>query len=74
MLDPIIIYSTLLKLVFAFGAYETALWLLRRMDRRCGIDWNKHVWNVLKTNPMALAVYFGARFLGVSLLVGLVIS
>lgn len=73
-MDLIIVYSTLLKLAFAFGGFEVALWLLRRMDKRNGIKWNEQVWSKLHESPMAMAIYFGARFLGVAILVGLVIS
>lgn len=73
-MDSILITSTLLKLAIAATAVEAALIYLRRLDRRQRIDFTAHVWDKLREHPMALAIYFGARFIGVAILVGLVIS
>lgn len=62
--------STLLKLATAFVALWVLGWLLRRYDGRLGIAWKVDVWPRLSSDGRALAIYFGARFVGCCLLIG----
>jgi hypothetical protein len=49
-------------LAILIGAVEI---LFRYMNWSLGITFKDHVWKTLKRNPMALALYFGLRVLGV---------
>lgn len=62
--------STVLKLAQAAFALWLLGWLLRKYDRQNGIVWKTAVWDTMKTDPRALALYFGLRFAGACLLVG----
>ena len=66
--------STSIKVAVALFAFEAALWLLRRLDRRASINFAEQVWQILSEDPLAVAIYFGARFVGVALMVGLVVA
>lgn len=73
-MDEVILISTGLKLGFALVALLVAVLFLRFLDRRMGIRFSVHVWDTIKRDPLALAVYFGVRFAGVCLLIGRVIG
>lgn len=73
-MDWIILVSLMVKVAVAMAGIEAALWVLRRLDRRSGIDWIKDVWEVMNDDPKALALYFGLRFFGVAFLLGHAIS
>jgi len=74
LIDIIVSWSTALRIVTALLALWLLGTLLRRYDKRLGIEWKTDVWQRLRTDPMALAVYFGARFVGCCLLLGAVLK
>lgn len=60
--------------VFAVAAVLLWFYLLRYLDRRLGIGDFKQVFDVLKSDPRALAGYLRGRALAVAILVGLVLA
>lgn len=65
------------SVVFKLGAVLFALYAVLRMlshyDSRADINWRREVWGEIKHEPMAMAIYFGLRFMGIAILVGLAI-
>jgi hypothetical protein len=52
-----------------FAVTLIVVWLaLKFLDRSLNVSFGRDVWSVMKTDPMSLAVYHGARFVGVCLL------
>lgn len=79
MLDAIpefALVSFLIRLVYFCLALAAAIGFLRWLDWTIGIHGNfkSQVWDVLKQNPMALAVYHGLRFFAVVWLAGQFLS
>jgi len=66
-------WSTLLKFGFAASAIFILVWILRHFDKRLNIDFSE-TYAVIKSNPLALAVYHAGRFLAIALLIGLLIG
>jgi hypothetical protein len=74
MIDPIIFLGMLLRLGAALVALAIALGFLAYLDRSLGIKFGEKVFASIERNPIAMAIYFGFRFIGVCLLVGLAIG
>ncbi len=73
-MDSLMIFSALAKLVFAAAALLLVFFFLRWLDRRGKLKWLEELHPLMRSEPMAAAVYYGSRFLGASILVGLAIS
>lgn len=75
-MEPVLVYSditslsTLLTIITAFVALWLLSFVLGWYDRKIGIKWKNEVWGTIKGDPLALAIYFGARFVGCCLLIG----
>jgi hypothetical protein len=48
-------------------------WMLRGLDKRAGFNWPK-VRMQIHDNPMAAAIYFGARFVGSCILLAAILG
>lgn len=73
-LDGFVLTATLLKVVWSMLAVVALILLLRWIDKRNGISFGTDILAGIRADPMAAAVYFGARFVGAALLVGLVVA
>lgn len=47
--------------------------MVKYMNKSIGLDFTNDVWKVIKTDPMATALYFGVRLIAVALLCGFAI-
>jgi hypothetical protein len=65
--------AALLNLTYAAAAILVTVYLTRWLDRRARIRFPA-IMERISNDPMAAALYFGARFLGACILVGLVLS
>ncbi|TKA91822.1 hypothetical protein FAZ79_00515 [Guyparkeria sp. SB14A] len=72
-MSEVLFTSTLFTLVMALAAVIGAVFTLRWLDRRAGHSFREAI-EVLRHDPLGLALYHGLRFLGVCLLVGLLFS
>lgn len=66
--------SLALKFVVAIAAAFALWWLLRLLDKSLKINFRTDVWPLLKSNPVAAAIYFAARFVGAALVFALVLA
>ena len=57
-----------LDLSYAVIALFVLVLVLRFMDKRNGVVW-KDVMEVIKSNALATAIYYGARFVGACILI-----
>ena len=73
-MEWVLVLSLAVKLGFAIGALFLARVVLKHLDKSNGIDFTEHVMSGLINSPQALAIYYGLRFVGVCLLIGMVIS
>jgi len=71
-MDMIILASLGLKIVVAVAAFFGAMAALRFMSRSIGLQFKGGVTDKLAADPMAAAIYMGARLIAVALLIGLV--
>ena len=71
-MEQILLISSLQTLSLAACALVLVWLLLRAMDKSGNHKFTS-VTETLRQDPMAAAVYYGARFIGACLLVGLVI-
>lgn len=62
-----LIINILILCVLIPLAFWVLNWCLRGLDERAGFNWMK-IRYMLHENPIAASVYFGARFVGVCLL------
>lgn len=62
------------KIVMVLAAVELLLLYLRRLDKRVGFSWKTKIVPGIEDNAMASAIYFGLRFAGLAIGVGLAIS
>lgn len=76
-IDAVMIFSAVYKLAFAAVAVAMVMallrWFDRRIEKRLKAEKNGpfvDAWRRINEHPMAVAVYLGARFLGVCYLVG----
>lgn len=71
-----IFLSFVVRLVYFLLALMAVVAFLRWLDWTLGIHgkFKTEVWNVLRENPLALAVYHGARFFAVVWLAGRFLS
>jgi soluble lytic murein transglycosylase-like protein len=67
------LFTTSAKVVFAVMAISFLWWSIRRINHSVGVKARDHL-AIIASNPIALAVYRGALWIGVSLILGLVIS
>jgi hypothetical protein len=65
--------AALLNLGYAAAAIIMTVYLTRWLDRRARVRFPS-ILERITHEPLAAALYFGARFLGACLLVGLVLS
>jgi hypothetical protein len=65
--------SYLTTAVYALTAFVGVWALLRLLDRSGSRPWTETM-DIIRRNPIATAVYYGARFCGACLLVGMVMS
>lgn len=72
-MTEILATSTALTLGYAVAAILLTWGLLRALDRAAGLN-PKETIRSITDDPKAAALYFGLRFLGACLLVGLAIS
>ena len=72
-MENVLIYSTLLKVGLAIVALVTLRIVMRAMDRRTGTKLVDHM-EIIDDNPMALAVYHGARLFALCYLLGHIIQ
>lgn len=61
------------KLFFFFIGMEVALWYLRRLDRRLGLDWRKVV-DGFEGGGSGAGAYLGLRIAGLLLAVAILLS
>ena len=71
-MQQLLIVSTLQTLIMAVFAVLLVWLLLRLLDRISGYKFTLFL-EEIRHEPMALSVYFGLRFVGACLLVGLAI-
>jgi len=64
-----VIYTNLSGLAWAIIAALAFTMLLRWFDRRAGISFKRDVWDVMATDPRALADYHGRRLLAVAIVI-----
>lgn len=69
----VLIISTAVRLGVALAGICAARYLLHYFDRAAGINFVTDVWAKIKEDPKAMAWYFGCRFIGVALMVGLAV-
>lgn len=73
LIDPVIITSAVLRLVYAIAAVYGAVLMSRWLDIRAGIVF-RDILPSIKAAPVAAAQYFGMRFLAICLLMGWVMG
>jgi len=72
-MSEVIITSMAIKVAMAFMALLVIWGLFRLLDRSTGLPFYKAM-EIMYENPVALAVYYGLRFLGACFLIGLLLS
>lgn len=73
-MNEVMLASGLMTLFYALFALVTAWGVLRILDRLTGVNFREVLNEVITHDPMASASYFGLRFFGVCVLIGLTIS
>ena len=73
-LDGFVVTAFLLRLAFALLAIVLLVRLLPWIDRRNGVSFRTDILAAMRSEPAALAFYYGLRFVGCALLIGLVVS
>lgn len=66
-MTSITLFSFVLNMAYLVVALFTVWGVLRMFDKLGGDDFDENR-NIIETNPMALGLYYGARFLGVCIL------
>ena len=72
-MTTVILQSGMFTLAMAIIAIVSVMLLLRWIDKLTGAPFSESR-EVIKRDPLATAVYYGFRFLGVSMLVGQLFS
>ena len=72
-MDMVLIYSGALKIGYALIALVAVAAFSLWLDRRIGVHFAE-LHRTIRRNPLALAIYQGARWIGICLLVGLLIG
>ncbi|SEG12872.1 hypothetical protein [Marinobacterium lutimaris] len=72
-MDGVLMVSSLLTLAFALLALFMGWLSLRLLDRMGGINFKETVGRITY-EPKPAAIYFGLRFVGVCVLLGMVLS
>lgn len=70
MPDDFVIVATVLKALWGLSAAAGLIWLSAHLDQRVNRDFSDSMETMAK-NPIALAIYYGGRFVGLCVLVGL---
>ena len=73
-MDWIIVVSLGMKIGIAIAAFIGAMVALRFMSRSIGLQFKGGVTEKLAADPMAAAVYMGARLIAIALLIGLCVG
>ncbi len=73
-MDTFVLLASLMKFGYAILAVFALITLLKWMDRTNGVRFGRDILSVIRNDPTATAHYFGARLIGVCILVGLVIA
>lgn len=68
-MDEFILVSAALKLGYAIFAFLALIYLSRWLDMRAGVEFRSVIQEIRKGN-MAVAVYYGLRFIAVAFVVG----
>ena len=72
-MDEFVVLAALLKLGYALIAGLGLVYFTRWLDHRAQVPFNE-VGELIRREPMAAAIYYGCRILGMSILVGMVIG
>lgn len=73
-MDGFVIIASAMKVGFALLALVAAVYFLRWIDRKNQVSFGRDMLTVIRQTPQATALYFGLRFLGVAILIGMVIG
>lgn len=73
MLDDFVLTAALLKAFYALVAVVGAIYLSAWLDNRANKPWAATI-EIIVTSPVAAAVYYGLRILGICLLLGLLMG
>lgn len=73
-MDTFVLLAAGMKFGYALAAVLAIITLLKWFDRTNGVRFGRDILSVIRNDPTATAHYFGARFIGVCILVGLVIA
>lgn len=73
MFDDFVLTAAAMKATYAILAVIGLIWLSSRLDQRAGRSFGQSMEEMAR-DPMALAIYYGARFAGLALLVGLLMG
>nr|WP_245634998.1 hypothetical protein [Marinobacterium profundum] len=65
--------NAVITLMYALFALFAGWLALRALDVLGGVDFKTTAWRI-SSEPLSAAIYFGARFIGVCLLIGQVVS
>jgi hypothetical protein len=74
LVDPIIVVSSTLKLIFAILAVYAVFLTTRIIDIRLGLKFKEDIWPRINENPTAVGLYRGLVWLGTCLLMGQLLS
>lgn len=72
-MSEVVFTSGMFTLVMAFIAVTGVMLLLRWIDKLTGVPFSS-IREVIKSEPISCAIYYGLRFLGVCMLVGQLFS
>lgn len=72
-MEDFIIVAGLLKWAYAAAAVVGLIWLSSHFDQRAGRTFGQSMEDMAK-NPVALAIYYAGRFVGLCLLVGMLVG
>ncbi len=73
-MNIVLIYSTIVKLAFAFLALLIIQLFTFYANARIGKNFKRDVYTIIDDSPMSLAVYHGLRWLGACILLGMVLA
>jgi hypothetical protein len=66
--------STLMNIFWLLVGFVGVVYGLRYFDKSLGINFKSQVWDVIATNPLALALYHGLRLVAVAMLLSAAIK
>lgn len=72
-MDPIVLQAAVFKLAFALAACVGAWAMLRALDKSLGVGF-RSIHHELGKGNVAIALYYGLRFIGVAILIGLALG